>query len=280
MSVRLIEFLNSYDKILVLTGAGVSTASGIPDYRDENGTWKHRPPMEYREFIGHVSARQRYWARSFVGWHRFRGAQPNSAHISLARLEAMGKLSAVITQNVDGLHQVAGSRNVIELHGSLEQVVCLDCANTRPRAGMQERLHQANPPLAELTGTIAPDGDAQVENFDVQSIRVPDCEDCGGVLKPTVVFFGETLRPGCADTCTAALAESEAMLVLGSSLMVFSGYRLVRDAVRAGKPVLLINRGKTRADDLVDTHLHDDCGQLLTAATNQLENPSGDQVAM
>ena len=274
MSTQLNDFLDSGDKILVLTGAGVSTASGIPDYRDESGAWKHRPPMEYREFVNHHAARQRYWARSYIGWQRFRQANPNLTHFALARLEAMGKLTTVITQNVDGLHQKAGNQRVTELHGSLRDVLCLDCGQIRPRTSMQARLRAANPILDKLTAHAAPDGDARLEDFDTASIRVPACEACGGVLKPAVVFFGETLMPGCSDSCDAALAESDAMLVLGTSLMVYSGFRLVRDAARSGKPVMAINRGKTRADDLIDIRLNEDCGPLLAAAVEQIASNS------
>ena len=270
MSTQLIEFLQAGRNILVLTGAGVSTASGIPDYRDVSGEWKHSRPMEYREFVGYHHARQRYWARSYIGWQRFRHAQPNLTHFALARLETMGKLSCLITQNVDGLHQQAGSRRVTELHGSLENVLCLDCGLTKPRASMQDRLRALNPVLDELTASSAPDGDARLEDFDTNSIGVPDCENCGGVLKPTVVFFGETLIPGCADNCNTALAESDAMLVLGTSLMVYSGFRLVRDAVQSGLPVMLINQGKTRADTLVENRLYGDCGPLLATAVEQV----------
>lgn len=280
MREQLIEFLQSQDKLLVLTGAGVSTASGIPDYRDESGAWKHRPPMEYREFVIHDRARQRYWSRSYAGWRRFCQAQPNSAHVALARLEAMGEVSTLITQNVDGLHQAGGSRNVIELHGSLENVVCLECGSTQPRADMQERLQLMNPQLNSLRAQMAPDGDTSLDDLESQGIQVPSCENCAGILKPGVVFFGETLTPDRVNECNTALASCDAMLVLGTSLMVFSGFRLVRDAVRAGKPVFLINRGKTRADHLVSTHLHTDCGSLLTAAAEQLESENRDQVIL
>lgn len=282
MSSQLVDFLLTHRNILVLTGAGVSTASGIPDYRDESGDWKHRPPMEYREFVSQFAARQRYWARSFVGWQRFRQAQPNAAHRALARLENLDKLSQVITQNVDGLHQAAGSRRVIELHGSLESVVCLDCGHREPRPRFQNRLHEANPELSHLDAHSAPDGDARLEDYDTRSVDVPGCESCGGVVKPGVVFFGETLVPGSMQACNTALAGSDGLLVLGTSLMVFSGFRLVRDAVAAGLPVLLINQGKTRADELIDLRLRGDCGSLLSAALETLapDAPNRDPVAM
>ena len=266
MTQLLIEFLQRHERLFVLTGAGISTASGIPDYRDTDGAWKHRQPMEYRDFVGHHRSRQRYWARSYIGWQRFREARPNAAHEALARLEAMGRVNHLVTQNVDGLHQAAGSRSLTELHGSLADVICLDCRETSPRDRMQSRLLQFNPVLDGLTAELAPDGDAWLDEFETSTIDVPACESCGGVLKPTVVFFGETLQPGSAERCNQALANSDAMLVVGSSLMVYSGFRLVRDAARSGLPVFLLNRGKTRADDLISLRLDGDCGTALTAA--------------
>ena len=278
----LVDFLQQYQRLLALTGAGVSTGSGIPDYRDTSGAWKQRRPMEYREFVDQHQARQRYWARSFVGWQRFRLARPGAAHLALARLETMGKLAHTVTQNVDGLHLAAGSRRLTELHGSLARVVCLDCGTTQPRARMQQRLQAVNPVLAGLSAPIAPDGDAWLDDLDTRSIVVPACDQCGGVLKPTVVFFGETLMPGSADRCNRALDDADALLIVGTSLMVFSGYRLVRDAVRAGRPVFLLNRGKTRADDLITMRLDADCGPALARAVDSLsvEGPPPEPVVM
>lgn len=270
MSQSLVEFLQRHRRLFVLTGAGVSTASGIPDYRDASGAWKHKQPMEYRDFVGQHRARQRYWARSYLGWQRFRQARPNAAHHALARLESSGRLAHTVTQNVDGLHRAAGSRELTELHGSLANVVCLGCGGVSPREHMQERLLQANPVLGELSAEMAPDGDAWLEDFDTGSVEVPACETCGGVLKPTVVFFGETLVPGSAERCNRFLASSDAMLIVGSSLMVYSGFRLVRDAARAGLPIFLLNRGKTRADDLISMRLEADCGPALTDAVGSL----------
>ena len=273
MSIELAEFLDRHQRIFVLTGAGVSTASGIPDYRDESGAWKHQRPMELREFVASHAARQRYWARSCLGWERFRRARPNAAHAALARLEVLGKLSRLVTQNVDGLQQLAGSRRVTELHGSLARVDCLDCGQSVARGQIQQRLLDANPVLGDLSAKPAPDGDALLQDFDSDLVEVPACAGCGGVLKPAVVFFGETLAPQCVRECNDALAQSDAALVAGSSLMVYSGFRLVRDAARLKLPVFVINRGKTRADELIDCKLEQDCGAALSAATAKL-NPA------
>ena len=178
MTALLTEFIDNHERIFVLTGAGVSTASGIPDYRDKNGDWKQQRPMEYRDFIDRYAARQRYWARSFVGWQRFSQARPNPAHIALARLEQQGRLMRTVTQNVDGLHQCAGSRLVTELHGSLASVTCLDCGARISRSNMQQHLLDRNRALAALSAAIAPDGDASLHDYDTSGLDVPDCEAC------------------------------------------------------------------------------------------------------
>jgi len=264
MDDRLKQFIDSHERIFVLTGAGISTGSGIPDYRDRHGAWKHRKPMEYREFVASHAARQRYWTRSWFGWQRFSRARPNAAHHALARLEQLGRLSATVTQNVDGLQQLAGSRRVTELHGSLASVSCLACGETLARAAMQEVLSERNPWLPGLQGELAPDGDAEVAEIDVTRLRVPGCSACGGVLKPDVVFFGESVPPLRVQQCRAALAGSDALLVVGSSLMVFSGFRFVREACQRGIPVAAINRGKTRADELLQHKFDVDCALALT----------------
>lgn len=263
MSATLIEFYTAHKAIFVLTGAGISTASGIPDYRDESGAWKHQKPMEYRDFVERHAARQRYWARSFVGWQRFRQAEPNRAHRALAQLQARGRVGAVVTQNVDGLQQRAGSHDVIELHGSLARVGCLDCGDSIERETMQQRLLVANPLLAQLAAEPRPDGDAQLARFDDSELRVPECKSCGGILKPRVVFFGETVPAATVERCFDALARADSMLVIGSSLMVYSGFRFVREAVARGLPVAAINRGKTRADAMLALKLEADCADAL-----------------
>ncbi len=265
MLATLSEFIDRHQRLFVLTGAGISTASGIPDYRDETGEWKHQKPMEYRDFVGSHRARQRYWARSFIGWQRFQQARPNPAHVALARLEQQGRLIHTVTQNVDGLHQRAGSRRITELHGSLASVECLDCSTLIPRATLQQRLLAGNPLLAHLTAQLAPDGDAALSDYDETDVHVPDCKACGGILKPAVVFFGETVPLARVETCYDALRQADAMLIVGSSLMVYSGFRFVRAASQAGLPIAAINRGKTRADELIGLKLETDCAAALNA---------------
>lgn len=260
------EFLARHQRITVLTGAGCSTGSGIPDYRDDNGEWKHPQPMYLAEFTASAAARQRYWARSFAGWHRIAGARPNAAHAALAQLEKQGRVGAVITQNVDGLHRRAGSSNVIDLHGVLDRVRCLDCAAITPRQALQERLAMLNATWRAAPAALAPDGDARLAGADVQGFAIADCEACGGVLKPDVVFFGESVpaeRVAAASECVLA---ADALLVVGSSLMVLSGFRFTRLAADAGLPVAILNRGVTRADSIALHKLKGDCGELLAAA--------------
>ncbi len=272
MSALLTEFFTRHERIFVLTGAGVSTASGIPDYRNENGDWKQQQPMEYRDFVDRYEARQTYWTRSYVGWQRFNRAQPNQAHHALARLEQLGRLSRTVTQNVDGLHQRAGSNQVTELHGSLGAVVCLDCGTSIARAAMQQQLFDGNRVLADLTAHIAPDGDALLNDFDSSTINIPDCQNCGGVLKPQVVFFGECVPAARVQESLAALASADAMLIVGSSVMLYSGFRFVREAQRAGIPIAAINHGKTRADELLTLKIKQDCGAALNAVLHRFDS--------
>lgn len=271
MSERLSKFIAGHERLVVLTGAGISTASGIPDYRDDDGAWKHQKPMDYRDFVSSLGSRQRYWSRSYYGWQRFSEAQPNRAHLALARLEEMGRLQLTITQNVDGLHQRAGSRRVTELHGSLDGVVCLDCGAALPRASMQRELLRHNPELASVSGSLAPDGDAQLQGIDVAQLGVPDCDSCGGILKPAVVFFGESVPAARVQQCRDAIADCDALLVVGSSLMVYSGFRFVREAAQQGIPVVAVNRGVTRADGLLQEKLELDCETALAAALHRLD---------
>ena len=265
MISELYEFIDRHRRILVLAGAGLSTASGIPDYRDERGAWKHRKPMDYRDFVSRHEARQRYWARSCIGWPRFAGARPNRAHLALAEMERGGRLAITLTQNVDALERRAGCKRVVELHGSLERVVCLSCRSKSPRTTLQKRLLDLNPGLARLQAQAAPDGDARLESFDFEAVLVPQCLDCGGVLKPDVVFFGESVPRERVDACFAGLDDAGAMLVLGSSLMVYSGFRFVREAARRGIPIAAVNLGLTRADELFELKLEADCASVLTA---------------
>ena len=258
-------FLEAHPRLAVLTGAGCSTGSGIPDYRADDGTWKHRRPMSFAEFATSAAARRRYWAGSLRGWPRVRDAAPNAAHRALARLEAGGRVTRLVTQNVDGLHQRAGSRRAVDLHGRLDAVECLDCGACVPRADVQALLERWNAGFADGWAEARPDGDSGVER-ELEEFRVPDCRDCGGVLKPAVVFFGENVPRERVDEAMAALARSDALLVVGSSLMVFSGFRFVLAAERAGLPVAAVNRGRTRADDRLALKVDGDCAAVLAAA--------------
>lgn len=260
---RLEDFIAAHRRLFVLTGAGCSTGSGIPDYRDEQGAWKRTPPVTYQAFVGDGITRRRYWARSLVGWPRIAQAQPNAAHRALAALEAQGRCSQLLTQNVDGLHQAAGSRAVIDLHGRLDAVVCLGCCASSSRADVQRRLAEANPAWAGLAAGAAPDGDADLEDRDFATFQVPACDACGGMLKPDVVFFGENVPRARVDAAMAGLAQADGMLVVGSSLMVYSGLRFVHAAVRAQIPVAAVNLGRTRADDLLRFRMAGPCGDAL-----------------
>jgi NAD-dependent SIR2 family protein deacetylase len=259
----LAAFVASSRRLFVLTGAGCSTESGIPDYRDQLGGWKRAQPVTYQAFVGEMATRRRYWARSMIGWRNFSRARPNAAHHALARLEQRGKLALLLTQNVDRLHQAAGSRNVVDLHGRLDQVRCLACELRLPRQDFQARLMRSNPGWADLHAADAPDGDADLEGQDFSSFEVPACPRCGGVLKPDVVFFGENVPRGRVAAAMQALEEADAVLVVGSSLMVFSGYRLVYAAAQAGKSIAAVNMGHTRADALLTLKIEQPCSQAL-----------------
>lgn len=253
----------AHHRLFVLTGAGCSTDSGIPDYRDAQGDWKRSPPATYQAFVGALTTRQRYWARSLVGWHRFGHAIPNAAHHALARLEQQGKLALLLTQNVDRLHQAAGNHNVIDLHGRMDVVRCLGCEQRLSRDVFQAELLRMNSAWADLDATDAPDGDADLEVQDFSGFEIPACRHCGGLLKPDVVFFGENVPRDRVDAGMQALHEADAVLVVGSSLMVFSGYRFVHAAARAGKPIAAVNIGQTRADPLLSLKIEQPCAQAL-----------------
>lgn len=263
---QLAEFLDAHPRTTVLTGAGCSTASGIPDYRDDEGRWKQREPMRYAQFVGGGSNRKRYWARSFSGWQRVAAAVPNQAHVALAELERVGRLAHLVTQNVDGLHQKAGSRGVTDLHGVLQRVRCLSCNEVVSRDSFQRELRDANPSWDPEILAHAPDGDARLARGDVESFRVPDCRACGGILKPDVVFFGESVPKRRVETVYRHVETSDALLVVGSSLMVYSGYRFAVAARKATKPMLILNRGRTRADHLATHRLSGDCASVLADA--------------
>jgi NAD-dependent SIR2 family protein deacetylase len=263
---QLASFLDRHPRLLVLTGAGCSTPSGIPDYRDAAGSWKQRPPMTFAEFTGSEAARRRYWAGSLRGWPRVRDAHPNGAHAALARLETRGRVVRVVTQNVDGLHQRSGSRRVLDLHGRLDAVECLGCHTPTLREDVQALLLAWNPGFAGRAAAPRADGDAAVEERSLEGFRVPDCRECGGMLKPAVVFFGENVPAARVDQARRDLEGADALLVVGSSLMVYSGYRFVLAARALGRPVAAVNLGRTRADDLLDCKVVGDCAAVLAAA--------------
>jgi NAD-dependent SIR2 family protein deacetylase len=255
---------------VVLTGAGVSTDSGIPDYRDANGEWKRKRPVEFRDFVNSERTRRRYWARSLIGWPLLERAQPNRAHRGLYELEARGLISLLITQNVDGLHQRAGSRNVLDLHGRIDGVVCLACKRESSRAALQSELALRNPEFAARRATVAPDGDADLEDRDVDDFRLVDCGACGGILKPDVVFFGESVPKARVERAYDAVAKARLFLVIGSSLMVFSGYRFARAAVRSAVPVAIVNQGKTRADAEARLKIEGNAGDVVKGLLDAL----------
>ncbi|WP_420868839.1 NAD-dependent protein deacetylase [Cupriavidus pauculus] len=251
LSGALADFVQRHPRLFVLTGAGISTDSGIPGYRDEQGRWQRSVPMTISAFMSGHAARQRYWARSMVGWPVAAAAQPNVSHRVVARLGDAGRVSALVTQNVDGLHQRAGSRDVIELHGSIGKVICLSCATRYERADIQRWLWQHNPDFRDIDALPAADGDAHLESPLFDNFAVPICNVCEGVLKPDVVFFGESVPRDRVQAGRAALDASDAMLVIGSSLTVFSGYRFCLWARERGIPIAALNLGTTRADPLL-----------------------------
>ena len=247
----------------MLTGAGCSTNSGIPDYRDADGQWKRPQPVTYQAFMGSEATRRRYWARSLIGWRRFQAAAPNAAHRALARLENLGKVEHLLTQNVDRLHQRAGSERVTDLHGRLDRVRCMGCGAFSPRVDLQDELARLNSAWLALEASDAPDGDADLEGADFSAFAIPPCEDCGGVLKPDVVFFGESVPRQRVEAAYAHLDAADAMLVVGSSLMVYSGYRFAERAAAAGKPIAALNLGRTRADALLALNVEARCEAAL-----------------
>ncbi|MDF3983351.1 NAD-dependent protein deacetylase [Luteibacter sp. PPL201] len=256
-------YIEAHPRLFVITGAGISTDSGIPDYRDGNGAWKRRPPMTLQAFMSGPPARARYWARGMIGWRHFASVSPNVAHRALAALERAGRVELLLTQNVDGLHEKAGSLNVVDLHGRLDRVRCMQCGDITSRDAMQTRLEAANPDWLALNATVAPDGDADLDHVDFSTYRIPECTICGGILKPDVVFFGENVPRARVDTAWSHLERADGVLVVGSSLMVYSGYRFVLEASRRGLPIASINRGVTRADALIDLKIDDGVAQAL-----------------
>jgi NAD-dependent SIR2 family protein deacetylase len=262
---------------VVLSGAGLSTESGIPDYRGATGRVRRGQPMTYQAFTASAAARQRYWARSHLGWRHIAAAEPNAGHYAVAELERRGLLAGVITQNVDGLHQAAGARDVTELHGSLHRVVCLSCWRRTLRLALDERLRRANPSWHERAAAVNPDGDVALE--ETAGFTVVDCEECGGTLKPDVVFFGENVPKQRVEACYAMVSAARALVVLGSSLTVMSGFRYVRHAASRGIPVVIVNQGATRGDDLAAATLDAPLGETLSAVLRRarLDRGGGDR---
>ena len=270
-ATSLLDHLHGRPRIAVITGAGCSTPSGIGDYRDEQGAWKRRPPVQMQEFVRTAAARRRYWARSMLGWPVMARARPNAAHGALAELERCGMVAGLITQNVDGLHQRAGHRQVIELHGSLGSVICLDCGVRVERAAVQERLERENAFLLEVSAQAAPDGDADLADaLDLEHFRVPACRRCGGRLKPDVVFYGDSVPRRRVAEARELIESADAVLIVGSSLMVFSSFRFCRLAHELGIPLLAVNRGLTRADGWLAVKVERDCAEVLPALAARL----------
>lgn len=257
-------------RVVALAGAGCSTASGIPDYRGPETRRRARNPIRFRTFIGEEEGRQRYWARAVVGWPRFCASQPNAAHRSLATLEHSGVLEGIITQNVDRLHHAAGSQRVVELHGALHEVICLDCGELELRESLQQRLLALNPGWEQARAEAAPDGDAELSGELVRRFVVAGCQACGGTLKPRVVFFGENVPADVTAEAWALFDEAEVLLVVGSSLTVFSGYRFVRQAAKRGVPVAIVNLGATRGDPQADLRVDDRVEVVLPALVEAL----------
>lgn len=238
--------------VFVLTGAGLSTDSGIPDYRGEGRVAKH--PMTYDTFMGSELAQKRYWARSFVGWSRISSALPNPGHLALAKAEEQGSIRALVTQNVDGLHQEAGSKSVIDLHGRLDQVVCMGCRASISRNSMDQLLQELNPSIQKDESVeFTPDGDAEVEG--TENFVVPSCIKCKGVYKPDVVFFGESVPSARVELAFSLLESSDVLLVAGTSLTVNSGFRFAKQAAKSQKPIIVVNIGPTRADNLANAKI-------------------------
>lgn len=257
----LLQYLQQRPKLLVLTGAGISAASGIPTYRDKAGNWLAANPIQHQEYINDFKKRQRYWARSTIGWPSIANSKPTRTHLALMELEKLGLMSMLVTQNVDRLHQRAGHNQVIDLHGRLDRVICLNCNQVEPRADLQVRLLRQNPHLQNYVTNLAPDGDAFVEDKYVSEVTPPDCLNCGHFLMPDVVFFGGTVNKQKVELASQALLNADALLAVGSSLMVYSGFRFCKMAAQMQKPVFIINQGKTRADELATLKIEQDCHQ-------------------
>ncbi|MDX1318921.1 MAG: NAD-dependent protein deacetylase [Oceanospirillum sp.] len=265
----LFEFIQNHPRLLILTGAGISTDSGIPDYRDQKGEWKRKQPVQHGDFMKSEAVRQRYWGRSLIGWPVIRDARPNPAHHALAELEAMGHVELLVTQNVDRLHQQAGSQNVIDLHGRSDEVICMSCDYRAKRDQIHDDSARLNPEFTLFTAETAPDGDADLE-VDFSTFKVPACPHCSGILKPDVVFFGDNVPRERVTEVSDALDRADGLLIIGSSLMVFSGFRFCRYAEERGKPMAALTMGKTRADDILQLKLDAAIGPTLEAVAQML----------
>ncbi|MDA1075419.1 MAG: NAD-dependent protein deacetylase [Proteobacteria bacterium] len=267
---KICRFIEAHPRLVLLTGAGCSTGSGIGDYRDQEGRWKRPQPVMHQAFVAEESVRRRYWARSMLGWPSFAGAEPNPAHHALAALERAGRVCGLITQNVDGLHQASGSDRVIDLHGRLADVVCLQCGGRSERSALQSWLTRVNADLVADAFTAAPDGDADIERDPSADFRTPRCDDCGGILKPDVVFYGGRVPKSRVKDAYDLVDSADGLLVVGSSLMVYSAFRFVRHAQRIDLPMAAINKGRTRADELLSDKLEATCEKALPAICAEL----------
>jgi NAD-dependent SIR2 family protein deacetylase len=259
----LLDLLMSQSDWLVLTGAGVSASSGIPTYRNSKGKWRRKSPVTYQEFLSNETSRRKFWARNIAGWKFIGAAEPNIAHLALVKLEQVGVISGLVTQNVDGLHDKAGSKVVIDLHGRADTVLCLDCGDSQSRQRVQDLFKKYNPSFFDKVQDIKPNADADIDNIDFSSLTIPSCRLCGGLLKPDVVFFGDVVPRSKLDLCMDIMNLSSGLLVVGSSLQVFSGYRFCIWASEQGKPIALLCNGDTRADHLAIEKLRADCGPVL-----------------
>ena len=277
---ELIAALADKRAIWVLSGAGISAPSGIPTYRDRHGQWKASNPIQHNEFVQQKSSQQRYWARSMVGFAMTHLATPNPAHEAVTRLQSNGLTSQITTQNVDRLHSVAGAEKVIDLHGRLDQVICLDCGVSSKRAEFQPRLVALNPDLTDYAAKLLPDGDAAVDDFDMSHIKIPACNHCGGTIMPDVVFFGGTVPKPRVEAAFKSLSEADCILVIGSSLTVYSGFRFPRWAHQNGLPLYAINEGEMRGAELFDLILQESCEvalpQIVEALDCATSTPFGD----
>ncbi|KAK9872005.1 hypothetical protein WA026_015251 [Henosepilachna vigintioctopunctata] len=261
------SFIDNAQNILVLTGAGISTESGIPDYRSENvGLYQKRnyKPIQHQEFCSSFKIRQRYWARNYIGWYNFSRCQPNSTHFFLRDLELVhNKVTSLVTQNVDNLHYKAGSKKVIELHGTAYQVICLNCKANFDRHSIQKKLEYQNPLFKENTDVLRPDGDVEIKTESLSSFIPPTCDYCGGILKPNIVFFGDNVPRQQVNLVRDKVSESDSLLILGSTVQVFSSYRIVLQALEENKKIAMVNIGPTRADEQVKLKISARCGEIL-----------------